>query len=346
MKVTRKQFIRQNRNKTISVRSLQNNRNLTPQMKRELAVADLNNDGFIKGNQETNTLFRRVDVFDRNGDGNSIDTNSSRNVMTIYQALTQATGEDGSGVRRSRPRGAGAMGTLLTRNPQVRSNQDLLNLFLRRNRNNWNAAETDARRHGTSLNKLTANRTAPVNSSASSSIDSSGPAEPLSRNNNVGSIGRVAGAHRTSPTFRQKVVQIARRLRMNPTHLMAVMSFESGESFSPSVRNRSTGATGLIQFMPKTARGMGTSTRALSRMTPERQLDYVERYLKPYAGKMNSVEDAYMAVLWPAAVGDGPNRSLFRKPSRAYRQNRGLDRNRNGVVTAREAAAKVRAKIH
>ncbi|TNE48598.1 MAG: lytic transglycosylase domain-containing protein [Deltaproteobacteria bacterium] len=132
---------------------------------------------------------------------------------------------------------------------------------------------------------------------------------------------------------------------MDPVHLMAVMSFETGETFSSSVRNRHTGATGLIQFMPQTARGMGTSTSALSRLSPERQLDYVERYLEPYAGRMNTVEDAYMAVLWPAAVGRGPNHVLFRRGTRAYRQNSGLDINRNGYITSREAANKVRAKI-
>ena len=158
-------------------------------------------------------------------------------------------------------------------------------------------------------------------------------------------IGRVAGMENTTPEFRQKVAQIADRLGMNPQHLMAIMSFETGGRFSPSIRNRTSGATGLIQFMPSTARGLGTSTAALSRMSPMQQLDYVEKYLKPFAGKMNTLEDAYMAVLWPAAVGKGPNHSLFRSPTIQYRQNQGLDTNRNGVVTAREAASKVRARI-
>ena len=29
---------------------------------------------------------------------------------------------------------------------------------------------------------------------------------------------------------------------------------------------------------------------------------YVERYLRPYAGRMSDLASAYMAVLWPAAV--------------------------------------------
>ncbi|TNE46301.1 MAG: lytic transglycosylase [Deltaproteobacteria bacterium] len=158
-------------------------------------------------------------------------------------------------------------------------------------------------------------------------------------------IGRVAGMENTTPEFRQKVADIADRLGMDPQHLMAVMSFETGGSFSPSIRNRTSGATGLIQFMPSTARGLGTSTDALARMDPMQQLDYVEKYLKPYAGKMNSVEDAYMAVLWPAAVGKGPNHVLFSSPSIQYRQNSGLDTNGNGQVSAFEAASKVRARI-
>jgi hypothetical protein len=158
-------------------------------------------------------------------------------------------------------------------------------------------------------------------------------------------LGRVVGMENTTPEFRQKVIEIAGRLRMNPTHLMAVMSFETGGSFSPSKQNTASGATGLIQFMPNTAHDLGTTTAALTRMSPIQQLDYVERFLKPKAGLMYTVEDAYMAVLWPAAVGKGPDYVIFRKPSIYYQQNSGLDTNRDGTVTAREAASLVRARI-
>lgn len=41
---------------------------------------------------------------------------------------------------------------------------------------------------------------------------------------------------------------------------MAAMAFESGETFSPSIKNAAgSGAVGLIQFMPSTAKALGTS---------------------------------------------------------------------------------------
>ncbi|MBW4648948.1 MAG: transglycosylase SLT domain-containing protein [Kastovskya adunca ATA6-11-RM4] len=142
--------------------------------------------------------------------------------------------------------------------------------------------------------------------------------------------------------FVEKTQAIAHRLGTKPEYLFAVMHFESGGSFSPSKKNLAgSDATGLIQFMPATARGLGTSTAALARMSRIEQLDYVERYLRPFKGQLNTLIDTYMAVLYPAAVGNGGNYRLFTRGTIAYRQNAGLDSDRDGVVTAKEAAAKV-----
>ena len=75
----------------------------------------------------------------------------------------------------------------------------------------------------------------------------------------------IPGSQKVSQTFKQKLVQIAADLGTNPNFLMAVMSFESGETFSPSIKNAAgSGAVGLIQFMPATAKQLGTSTQALA----------------------------------------------------------------------------------
>src|SRR5215470_11415104 len=128
-----------------------------------------------------------------------------------------------------------------------------------------------------------------------------------------------------SPAFCEKVTAIAARLGADPNFLLAVMAFESGGTFSSSVKNKFTGATGLIQFMPRTATSLGTSLAALAQMTPEAQLDYVERYFQPYRGKLKTLEDTYMAVLWPAALGKPNDYVLFRQGTTAYTQNQGLD---------------------
>lgn len=157
--------------------------------------------------------------------------------------------------------------------------------------------------------------------------------------------GPLAWGRKVDPAFRAKLRAIAARLGVEPDALMAVMAFETGRSFDPAIRNSTTGATGLIQFMPKTATALGTSTGALARMSATAQLDYVEAYLKPHAGLLAEVSDLYMAVLWPKAVGRAPGYVLFAEPSAAYRANRGLDTNRDGRVTKAEAAAKVVALL-
>ncbi len=167
------------------------------------------------------------------------------------------------------------------------------------------------------------------------------PANP--GNVTVDTLARVPGSENMSREFKQKVIDVAGRLRMNPNHLMAIMSFESG--LNPQAVNRASGATGLIQFLPSTARGLGTSTSELRGMSPERQLDFVERYLTPYRGRMNSVEDAYMAVFQPVAIGRSNDSALFSRGSTAYSQNSGLDLNRDGTITKGEAATRVR-QIH
>ena len=64
--------------------------------------------------------------------------------------------------------------------------------------------------------------------------------------------------------------------------------------------------------MPNTARGLGTSTGELAGMSRARQMHYVEKYLSSKGiGPNSSLDDVYMAILFPAAVGKGDNYVLF-----------------------------------
>lgn len=145
--------------------------------------------------------------------------------------------------------------------------------------------------------------------------------------------------------FIEKVSNIAAKYGTTKEALLAVMHFETGGTFSSGVRNAAgSGATGLIQFMPSTAKGLGTSTEALSKMDRLEQLDYVDKYFAqtPLAkGKSNNVEDVYMSVLWPKAVGKPSDYVLFAKGTKAYEENKGLDRDGKGYVTKSDAASKV-----
>lgn len=155
----------------------------------------------------------------------------------------------------------------------------------------------------------------------------------------------IAWGAKVSPTFRERIRWICDTLKFDPNWLMACIAWESGETFSAKITNKAgSGATGLIQFMPTTAKSLGTTTAALAQMTDEDQLRVVYAYLKPFAGRVRTLSDLYMTILWPAAVGK-PEDYAMPWSGITYRQNAGLDSNRNGVITKAEAAKHVADKL-
>nr|RNJ65271.1 MAG: alpha/beta fold hydrolase [Leptolyngbya sp. IPPAS B-1204] len=145
-----------------------------------------------------------------------------------------------------------------------------------------------------------------------------------------------------SSEFLHKIDTIGQRLKIPGEYLMAVMGFETGGTYSPKIQNKTSGATGLIQFLPSTARSLGTSTEQLSKMSAVQQLDYVERYFQPYAGKLRSLQDTYMAVFHPKSIGKPSDSVIARQGSKAFNWNKGLDTNQDGKITPAEATERVR----
>ena len=110
----------------------------------------------------------------------------------------------------------------------------------------------------------------------------------------------------------QKIVEISERLNTNPGWISKIIDVETGGTWDPAEPNKAgSGATGLIQFMPTTAEGLGTSTSELARMTIIEQLDYVEKYFEPYTGRLNSMEDVAAAVFFPAALDQGLDFNIY-----------------------------------
>ena len=71
-------------------------------------------------------------------------------------------------------------------------------------------------------------------------------------------------------------------------------------------------------------------------MTPLAQLEYVRRHFLPFKGRLATLEDVYMTILWPAAVGRPAASVLFARDSdrpKVYFQNRGLDLNKDGSIS-------------
>lgn len=145
-----------------------------------------------------------------------------------------------------------------------------------------------------------------------------------------------------------KLTQEQGGLLFDANWLMACMAFETGRKFSANVKNPASSATGLIQFMKKTAEELGTTTAKLAAMKTVDQINYVYRYFSQKIkerGPITSLDDCYMAILWPAAVGKPAEHGIFVNPNSTYKVNAGLDKNRDGKVTKAEAASKVHEQL-
>lgn len=148
---------------------------------------------------------------------------------------------------------------------------------------------------------------------------------------------------KVSQEFRVKVREIASRQGVEANWPMAVMAFETGNSFLPYVKNPGSSATGLIQFTSGTATSLGTSTVKLSRMTAVEQLDWVEKYFEQYKGRIKNLGDAYMAVFAPAGLGKPDSTVLYTAPSAEYNANAPLDTQRKGYITRGDCIVRVNA---
>lgn len=145
------------------------------------------------------------------------------------------------------------------------------------------------------------------------------------------------------PDFKKKVEKIAGLLGTTSGALMAIFKQESG--VNPHIQN-SIGATGLIQFMPDTARRLGTTTDALKQMDGVQQLDYVYKYYKMTGVGDGSVGDLYMATFMPKYIGYPMEYVLGQQGAegfsgKVYAQNKGLDRNKDGKITVADVKQSV-----
>lgn len=151
-----------------------------------------------------------------------------------------------------------------------------------------------------------------------------------------------------TPEKAKAIADVAKRIGVDPNDLAAVISFETSGTFSPSIKNNGSSATGLIQFMGKgaTKRGnynngtyFGMSRSEFSSLSFTEQMKYVEHYFKErgFNGKkMRDVADTYTAV-----TGYG-----YKKGSEAYDKNKVWDSNKNGVVEKGEMVLNPSFRAH
>lgn len=159
------------------------------------------------------------------------------------------------------------------------------------------------------------------------------------------SYGSSPRSTKLGKDFLEKTKQVAQEVGCDYKDLLAVMNSESG--LNPAAQNQNGGATGLIQFMPATARAMGTTTDAIKNMSGVQQLDLVKRYIlnqKKAAGlegQRISAGQLYSLIFLPARA---KREVLTTSNEKYYTCNRGLDANHDGQITSTELGNRVRSK--
>lgn len=171
--------------------------------------------------------------------------------------------------------------------------------------------------------------------------------ETLSRWTNAGSgsyaeadVRGARGAWAQDQQFLGEVNRVSRVFNIDANDLLGLMQSES--RINAQARNSGTGATGLIQFMPSTARGLGTSTDELARMSRAQQMRFVEAYFHQVRlPRGANAGQLYGAVFLPGRINQNP---LTRAGERYYGPNAGLDVDRNGDISQQDLIAKVSRK--
>jgi hypothetical protein len=140
-------------------------------------------------------------------------------------------------------------------------------------------------------------------SSASTSSASTSSASTSSASTSADelTLDELVTAYPNAEQVAPQLFATAERLGASPRALANLIRFESG--WRSTAVNPTSGASGLIQFMPSTAKSLGTTVEAIRSMSSAEQWPLVERYLAPYRGRVGDPIDLFMAVFYPAAIG-------------------------------------------
>ena len=146
----------------------------------------------------------------------------------------------------------------------------------------------------------------------------------------VGAMGgAAAGDWKNDTEFLNNVNKYAKEKGIKASDLLSVMAAESG--IDPKAVNKKSGATGLIQFMPDTAKELGTSTEELRKMSRSQQFEYVKKHLDQAGLKSGSSGgEIYAKVFLP---GRSKSEILTKQGENYYEANKGLDVDKSGDIS-------------
>lgn len=171
----------------------------------------------------------------------------------------------------------------------------------------------------------------------------------------MGTVASVKGIEKLNKFDLAALESTAKALGMDVDWLAAVISFETGGTFSPSVLNAAgSGAFGLIQFLPRTATAIfkleDTPENRLKAVARGRAMSFAQQLREmviPYfrGGRYYSLNDVYLKVFYPAAMNQPDSKVIATAGSKTYDQNRGFDRNQDGEITRAEITSRINAQL-
>lgn len=129
--------------------------------------------------------------------------------------------------------------------------------------------------------------------------------------------------------FADAINRISKKYDLDPKELASVIASESG--FNPKASNEKSKAAGLIQFMPSTAKDLGTTTEKILKMSAAEQMELVDKFFS----KNNLPRGADAATIYATIVAPARKNEeiLYKKGTGSYEQNIGLDVDKSGDIS-------------
>ena len=158
----------------------------------------------------------------------------------------------------------------------------------------------------------------------------------------------IAWGQKAGTTLVDECIRVCKSLCWLPTYqesvsdLLTCIAFETGHSFRSDIVNAAgSGAVGLIQFLPATAKKMGTTVDALRGMNIQSQMDYVGQYFTPYRNRIKNLHDMYMGIFYPKGIGKDDSFVVFKEGGKGYLENAGFDTSHTGTITRADICIRI-----
>ena len=153
-----------------------------------------------------------------------------------------------------------------------------------------------------------------------------------------------------SADFFSELKAMCGRLGCAPLDMAKVMFSEGG--CSATAHNPASDASGLIQFIPGTLRGLGweQGTSVFRGLTAEEQLPWVEKFFQPFKSKgLTTVSRVYQAVFLPASLNSGISDDTVICGAAgpfpaAYASNQSVDIGGKGFISVADLRAAVESR--